>query len=38
MLDATLTAESEPSHGSTFSLTVPRSRTASKGSRRAIRA
>jgi signal transduction histidine kinase len=38
MLDATLTAESEPSHGSTFSLTVPRSRTASKNSRRAIRA
>jgi signal transduction histidine kinase len=36
MLDATLTAESEPSHGSTFSLTVPRSRIASKGSRRAI--
>jgi signal transduction histidine kinase len=36
MLDATLTAESEPGKGSTFSLTVPRSRMASPGSRRAI--
>jgi signal transduction histidine kinase len=37
MLDATLTAESEPGKGSTFSLTVPRSRMASPNSRRAIR-
>jgi signal transduction histidine kinase len=38
MIDATLTAESEPGKGSTFTLTVPRSRVASRGSRRAIRA
>jgi signal transduction histidine kinase len=37
MLDATLLAESEPGKGSTFTLTVPRSRVASRGSRRAIK-
>jgi signal transduction histidine kinase len=37
MLDATLTAESEPGKGSTFSLTVPRSRVTAAGSQRAIR-
>lgn len=37
MLDATLTAQSEPGKGSTFALTVPRSRMASPGSHRAIK-
>jgi signal transduction histidine kinase len=37
MLDATLTAESEPGKGSTFTLTVPRSRVPSRGARRAVK-